>query len=116
MKMIPLKSNRKVIEPFHRGGLPMKRPEATDILALHAVSTLPDSMEARREILCALLAACPRSRYAERISVMLEFLDQHQACLQSSTRPGQGDGGQAGGQEFRVPFPITVPNPKSILK
>jgi hypothetical protein len=63
----------------------MKKPEATDILALHAVSTLPDSLAARRKILCALLAACPRSRYAERISILLEYLDQHQACLESST-------------------------------
>jgi hypothetical protein len=53
---------------------------ATDIVALHAVTTLPDSLGARRRILCALLAACPRSRYAERISVMLEHLEQHQAC------------------------------------
>jgi len=53
---------------------------ATDIVARHTVATLPDSLEARRRILCALLAACPRSRYAERISVMLEYLEQHQAC------------------------------------
>jgi len=57
-----------------------KREPATDIVALHAVATLPDSIHARRKILCALLAACPRSRYAERISVMLEHLEQHQAC------------------------------------
>jgi hypothetical protein len=62
----------------------MNKPEAADILALHAVSTLPDSVQARRRILCALLAACPRSRYAERISVILEYLEQHQACLESS--------------------------------
>jgi hypothetical protein len=62
----------------------MKKPEATDILALHAVSTLPDSLEARRKILCALVAACPRSRYAESISVLLEYLEQHQACLERS--------------------------------
>jgi hypothetical protein len=62
----------------------MKKPEAADILALHAVSTLPDSLEARRKILCALVAACPCSRYAERISVMLEYLEQHQACLDRS--------------------------------
>ena len=53
---------------------------ASDILARHSVATLPDSLEARRRILCALLAACPRSRYAERIAVMLEYLEQHQAC------------------------------------
>jgi hypothetical protein len=61
---------------------------ATDIVARHTVATLPDSLEARRRILCALLAACPRSRFAERISVMLEFLEQHQACaitVQDST-------------------------------
>lgn len=57
-----------------------KSEAATDILTLHAVATLPDSLAARRRILCALLAACPRSRYAERISVMLEYLEQHQAC------------------------------------
>lgn len=51
-----------------------------DILALHTVGTLPDSLEARRRVLCALLEACPRSRYAERISVILEYLEQHQAC------------------------------------
>jgi hypothetical protein len=67
MKMNAGKSNRK-IEP------------ATDIVALHAMRTLPDSLEARRRILCALLAACPRSRYAETISVMLEYLEQHRAC------------------------------------
>lgn len=67
MKMNSGKSNRKS-EP------------AADILALHAVATLPDSLEARRRILCALLAACPRSRYADGISVMLEHLEQHQAC------------------------------------
>jgi hypothetical protein len=61
------KSNRKIAP-------------ATDILALHAVATLPDSLAARRRLLSALLAACPRSRYAERISVMLEYLEQHQAC------------------------------------
>jgi len=70
MKASPGKSNRKS-EP------------ATDILALHAVATLPDSLEARRRILCALLAALPRSRYAERISVMLEHLEQHQACAKT---------------------------------
>jgi hypothetical protein len=70
----------------------MKKPEATDIVAFHAVSTLPDSLEARRKILGALLAACPRSRYAERISVMLEYLEQHQACLESSTRLRQACG------------------------
>jgi hypothetical protein len=53
---------------------------APDIVTLHAVTTLPDSLEARRKILCALLTACPRSRYAERISVMLEYLEQHRAC------------------------------------
>jgi hypothetical protein len=58
-------------------------PPATDIVALHAVATLPDSLEKRRKILCALLEACPRSRYAERISVMLEHLEQHQACAQT---------------------------------
>jgi hypothetical protein len=57
-----------------------KSEPAADILARHAVATLPDSLKARRRILCALLAACPRSRYAERISVMLEYLEQHQAC------------------------------------
>lgn len=57
-----------------------KDEPATDIVALHAVATLPDSLEVRRRILCALLAACPRSRYAERISVMLEYLEQHRAC------------------------------------
>jgi len=70
MKMFAGKSNKKS-EP------------ATDIVALHAVATLPDSLIARRRILCALLAACPRSRYAERISVMLEHLEQHQACATS---------------------------------
>jgi hypothetical protein len=61
---------------------------ASDIVARHAVATLPDSLEARRRILGALLAACPRSRYADRISVMLEHLEQHQACaitVQNST-------------------------------
>ena len=67
MKMNLAKGNRKS-EP------------AADIVARHAVATLPDSLEARRRILGALLAACPRSRYAERISVMLEYLEQHQAC------------------------------------
>jgi hypothetical protein len=65
-----------------------KSEPATDILALHAVATLPDSLEQRRKLLCALLAACPRSRYAERISIMLEYLEQHQACaktVQNST-------------------------------
>jgi hypothetical protein len=65
-----------------------KSEPATDIVALHAVATLPDSLEARRRLLCALLAACRRSRYAERISVMLEYLEQHQACaikVQNST-------------------------------
>jgi hypothetical protein len=70
MKMNSGKSNRKS-EP------------ATDILALHAVATLPDSLEGRRKLLGALLAACPRSRYAERISVMLEYLEQHQACAKT---------------------------------
>jgi hypothetical protein len=56
---------------------------ATDIVALHTVATLPDSLEARRKILGALLAACRRSRYAERISVMLEHLEQHQACAKT---------------------------------
>jgi hypothetical protein len=60
-----------------------KSEPATDIVALHAVATLPDSLEARRRILCALLAACPRSRYAERISVMLEHLEQHRACART---------------------------------
>jgi hypothetical protein len=60
-----------------------KSEPAADIVALHAVATLPDSLEARRKILGALLAACPRSRYAERISVMLEHLEQHQACAQT---------------------------------
>jgi len=60
-----------------------KNEPATDIVALHAVATLPDSLEKRRIILCALLAACPRSRHAERISVMLEHLEQHQACAQT---------------------------------
>ncbi|MGA2748844.1 MAG: hypothetical protein ABSG59_08720 [Verrucomicrobiota bacterium] len=55
----------------------MKKPDATDIVTLHAVATLPDSMAARRTILCALLAACPRTRYADRISLMLEHLEQH---------------------------------------
>jgi hypothetical protein len=75
MKMSAGKSNRNC-EP------------APDIVALHAVATLPDSLAERRRILCALLAACPRSRYAERISVMLEYLEQHQACastVQNST-------------------------------
>ena len=67
MKTSRGKSNRK-IEP------------ATDILALHTVATLPDSLAARRKILCAFLTACPRSRYAERISIMLEYLEQHHAC------------------------------------
>jgi hypothetical protein len=67
MKMDAAKSNRKS-EP------------AADIVARHAVATLPDSLEERRRILCALLRACSRSRYAERISVMLEHLEQHQAC------------------------------------
>ncbi len=65
-----------------------KNELATDVVALHTVATLPDSLQARRRILCALLAACPRSRYAERISVMLEHLEQHQACaitVQNST-------------------------------
>jgi hypothetical protein len=65
-----------------------KGEPASDIVARHAVATLPDSLEARRRILCALLAACPRSRYAERISVMLEHLEQHHACaitVQNST-------------------------------
>jgi|HubBroStandDraft_1064217.scaffolds.fasta_scaffold292526_2 hypothetical protein len=57
-----------------------KSEPAADIVALHAVATLPDSLTARRRILWALLAACSRSRYAERISVMLEHLEQHQAC------------------------------------
>jgi hypothetical protein len=60
-----------------------KSEPATDILALHAVATLPDSLEGRRRLLSALLAACPRSRYAERISVMLEYLEQHQACAKT---------------------------------
>ncbi len=63
---------------------------ATDILALHAVATLPDSLEGRRRILRALLAACPRSRYAEKISLMLECLEQHQAhaiTVQNSKYP-----------------------------
>jgi hypothetical protein len=60
-----------------------KSEPATDIVARHAVATLPDSLEKRRKILCALLAACPRSRYVERISVMLEYLEQHQACAET---------------------------------
>jgi hypothetical protein len=67
----------------------MKKPEATDIVALHAVTTLPDSLEARRKILRALLAACPQSRYAERISLMLEHLNQHQACFKQSENKTQ---------------------------
>jgi hypothetical protein len=67
MKMNTVKSNRK-------------SELATDIVALHTVSTLPDSLAGRRRILGALLTACPRSRYAEGISVMLEHLEQHQAC------------------------------------
>jgi hypothetical protein len=56
-----------------------KHGPAEDILALHTVSTLPDSLEARRRILFALLTACRRSNYAERIAVMLECLEQHLA-------------------------------------
>ena len=74
MKMSPENCNKKS-EP------------ATDIVALHAVATLPVSLEKRRKILCALLAACPRSRYAERISVMLEYLEQHQACAETVQKP-----------------------------
>jgi len=55
----------------------MKRVEAADILAWHALSNLPDSVAGRRQILSAVLIACPGSRYAERISVMLEHLEQH---------------------------------------
>jgi hypothetical protein len=65
-----------------------KSEPATDVVARHIVATLPDSLEARRRILCALLTACPRSRFAERISVMLEHLEQHHACaiaVQNST-------------------------------
>ncbi len=58
-------------------------PPATDIVALHTVATLPDSLERRRKILRALLEACPRSRYAERITVMLEHLEQHQDCART---------------------------------
>jgi hypothetical protein len=59
------------------GASRMKRVEATDILAWHALSTLPDSVASRRKILSALLALCPSSAYAGRISVMLEHLEQH---------------------------------------
>jgi hypothetical protein len=71
MTIRPGKSNKKIAE-------------STDIVALHTVKTLPDSLEARQKILRALLAACPQSRYAERISVMLEHLNQHQACFPTS--------------------------------
>jgi hypothetical protein len=61
----------------------MRRAEATDILAWHALSTLPDSVAARRRILGAVLTLCPASRYADRISVMLVHLEQ-QATIGST--------------------------------
>jgi hypothetical protein len=64
----------------------MKREEAADILAWHALSNLPDSVAARRQILSAVLAVCPGSRYADRISVMLEHLEQH-AAIGSKFKP-----------------------------
>ena len=59
------------------GAFPRKRVEAADILAWQALSTLPDSVAARRKILSAVLALYPASRYADEISVMLEHLEQH---------------------------------------
>ncbi|MGO8698737.1 MAG: hypothetical protein ACLQVY_13570 [Limisphaerales bacterium] len=69
----------------------MKRVEATDILAWHALSTLPDSVAGRRKVLCAVLTLCPASRYADRISVMLVHLEQQASIgskiqLQSAPR------------------------------
>jgi hypothetical protein len=64
----------------------MKRVEATDILAWHALSTLPDSVTGRRKILCAVLTLCSASRYADRISVMLVHLEQH-AAIGSKIQP-----------------------------
>jgi len=61
------------------GNCNRKSEPPPDILARHAAATLPDSLEARRRILCAVPAACPRSRHVERISVMPEYLEQHQA-------------------------------------
>ena len=66
----------------HQGKSNRKSAVANDILALHAVMTLPDSIQARRRLLAALLAACPKSQYAESISVMLEHLEQHRACAE----------------------------------
>jgi hypothetical protein len=62
-------------------------PPATDMVALHAVATLPASVEKRRKNLYASLETCPRSHYAERISVMFEHLEQHQACAQTVQNP-----------------------------
>jgi hypothetical protein len=59
------------------GAFRMKKTEATDILARHVLSALPDSVAARRQLLSAVLTVCPASRYAGRISLMLEHLEQH---------------------------------------
>jgi hypothetical protein len=69
----------------------MKRVEATDILARHALSTLPDSVARRRKILGAVLILCPASPDADTIAVMLVHLEQQAAIgskiqLQSAWR------------------------------
>ncbi len=64
----------------------MKKFEATDILARHVLSTLPDSVAARLQILAAVLAVCPAARDAGRISILLEHLEQH-AAIRSKIQP-----------------------------
>jgi len=72
------------------GAFPRKRVEAADILAWQALSTLPDSVAARRKILSAVLALYPASRYADEISVMLEHLEQH-AAISSKFQPQRAE-------------------------
>jgi hypothetical protein len=65
----------------------MKRVEATDILAGHALATLPDSVAARRKLLCAVLTLCPAFRHADKILVMLVLLEQHATIGSRIQRP-----------------------------
>lgn len=57
-----------------------------NIITRHALATLPDSVGERRQILDAILAACPGSQYAGEISLLLEHLEQHHAMLQTKSR------------------------------
>lgn len=68
----------------------MKKVEAMEIIARHAIATLPDSVGERRQVLDAILAACPKSRYAGKISFLLEHLEQHQSMLERKNRSYAG--------------------------